>query len=137
MRRRSDYREVTARDRSFARVSVRLEKLSRRDDTNSLPASWREVSEVSRHQVPGLSGKGHLQKCFVIGIRQPMGKGERRHQFAIGFKLLQQCFDLEWMERERRPQEHLAVLAEYAGIVAQPDRSGGDEAQDFGGSAEG
>lgn len=66
-----------------------------------------------------------------------MGKGERRHRFTIGLDLVQQRFDLEWMERERRPQEYLAVLAEYPGIMAQPNRSGGDEPQDFGGSAEG
>ena len=66
-----------------------------------------------------------------------MGKGERGHRYSIGFDLIQQCFDLEWMERERRPQEYLAVLTENPGIVAQPDRSGGDEPQDFGGSAEG
>ena len=55
-----------------------------------MPASLREVSEIARHQVPGLPGKRHFQESFVVGIRQPTGKRERRNRLSIGFNLGQQ-----------------------------------------------
>ncbi|MEE8524268.1 MAG: PEP-utilizing enzyme [Thermoanaerobaculia bacterium] len=92
--------------------SVELEKRTRSEDFDTVPAFTRIVLQVPSHEAFGVAAEGDLQEGLVIGIGQSVRKGPSCHRNTLSLDLFHQGRNALGVEAELLARQDLRVLGQ-------------------------